>query len=334
MWKHTGSYRNHPRENHIDMNGQRVPKQEPYTLLGADGKTYFPMYPGDPCLPARERIHCHCLSQSIVDETILGLSLEERQELQKKTVQEMNEKWKKEENQKEKTEKCDWIRKKSLEERKKYFESDARWALFESGVIQNDTDLEKLYKTVENGTKKEFKTLTELKQDGIITVSKEALEHATLGNFSNMKNPKKPPGGKNGGRKLKGGGHAQTNIDELLCRNINYKIEKTYENGVRIGGVEGHEENIKRLGNTGQAWFPTNWNDDEVLKAGTYTINKPAKRKVIASDDGTITGYEFFQEYKGVTVGIYTDLQYNVGTIFPDGLQRSIEKGEEWNGYQ
>ena len=47
-----------------------------------------------------------------------------------------------------------------------------------------------------------------------------------------------------------------------------------------------------------------------------------------------MTGYEFFQEYKGVTVGIYIYLQYNVGTIFPDGLQRSIKKGEEWNGYQ
>lgn len=99
-WKHTGSYRNQARQNHIDMNGKKVPKQEPYTLLGADGKTYYPMYPGDPCLPAKERIHCHCLSQSIIDETILGLSLEERQELQKKAVQQMDEKWKKEQENK------------------------------------------------------------------------------------------------------------------------------------------------------------------------------------------------------------------------------------------
>ena len=99
-WKHTGSYRNQARQNHIDRNGQKVPKQEPYTLLGADGKTYYPMYPGDPCLPAKERIHCHCLSQSIIDETILGLSLEERQELQKKAVQQMDDKWKKEQENK------------------------------------------------------------------------------------------------------------------------------------------------------------------------------------------------------------------------------------------
>lgn len=118
-WKHTGSYRNQARQNHIDMNGKKVPKQEPYTLLGADGKIYYPMYPGDTCLPARERIHCHCLSQSIIDETILGLSLEERQELQKKAVQQMNDKWKKEQERiKENTVKCDWIKEKSLEERK------------------------------------------------------------------------------------------------------------------------------------------------------------------------------------------------------------------------
>ncbi len=314
-WKHTGSYRNQARQNHIDMNGKKVPKQEPYTLLGADGKTYYPMYPGDPCLPAKERIHCHCLSQSIIDETILGLSLEERQELQKKAVQEMDEKWKKEENQKEKVQIeentiCNQIKKKSLEERKKYFESDARWALFESGVIQNDTDLEKLYKTTENGTKKEFKTLTELKQDGIITVSKEALKHSTLGDFTNLKNPKKPPSDKNGG-KMKGGGHSQTNIDELLRRNISYKIEKTYENGVRIGGVEGHKTEVKRIGHSEQAWFPKNWNDDEVLKAGTYVANN--------SKD---TGMPKFAEYNGVRVGIFIDGDGYPSTIFPDGSRQ------------
>ncbi len=344
MWKHTGSYRNQPRQNHIHMDGQRVLKQEPYTLIGADGTTYYPMYPGDTCLPAKERINCHCLSQSVADENILGLTLEERKELQRKAVQEMDDKWEKEANKREKakagidenTVKCDWLKNKTVEERKKYFECDSRWALFESGVIQNDIDLEKLYKTVttEKGIKKEFKTLTELNQDGIITVSNERWEHSTLGNFSNLKNPKKPPGGANGGKKLKGGGHSQTNIDELSHRNINYKIEKIHENGVRIGGVEGHEENIKKLGNIGQAWFPKNWSDDEVLKAGTYTVNKPAKRKIITNDSGINTGYEFFQKYNGVTVGVFTDLQYNVGTIFPDGAQRSIEKEEEWNGYQ
>jgi len=101
-WKHTGSYRNQPRQNHIHMDGQKVLKQEPYTLIGADGNTYYPMYPGDTCLPAKERINCHCLSQSIPDEDILGLSLEQRKELQRKAVQEMDNKWEREANEREK----------------------------------------------------------------------------------------------------------------------------------------------------------------------------------------------------------------------------------------
>jgi len=320
MWKHTGGYRNQPRQNHIHMDGQKVLKQEPYTLIGADGNTYYPMYPGDTCLPAKERINCHCLSQSVVDDDILGLSLEERQKLQRKAVQEMDNKWEREANEREKakagidenTVKCDWLKNKTVEERKKYFKSDARWALFESGVIQNDTDLEKLYKTVttEKGTKKEFKTLTELKQDGIITVSNKTLEHSTKGDFTNLKNPKKPASDKNGG-KMKGGGHSQTNIDELVHRKINYKIEKTYENGVRIGGVEGHKTEKKRIGNSEQAWFPKSWNNDEVLKAGTYVAN--------TSKDN---GMPKFAEYNGVRVGIFIDEDGYPSTIFPDGSKQ------------
>ena len=149
-----------------------------------------------------------------------------------------------------------------------------------------------------------------LKQDGIITVSKEALKHSTLGDFTNLKNPKKPPSDKNGG-KMKGGGHSQTNIDELLRRNISYKIEKTYENGVRIGGVEGHKTEVKRIGHSEQAWFPKNWNDDEVLKAGTYVANN--------SKD---TGMPKFAEYNGVRVGIFIDGDGYPSTIFPDGSRQ------------
>ena len=82
MWKHTGSYRNSPRQNHVDMNGQRVPVSEPFELTGADGRSYSPMFPGDPALPPGERINCHCICQPVVSEDILGLSLEARQRLQ------------------------------------------------------------------------------------------------------------------------------------------------------------------------------------------------------------------------------------------------------------
>lgn len=96
MWKHTGEYRNEPRQNHVDMDGQRVPVEEPFELTGADGGTYAPMYPRDPILPPEESINCHCISQPVVNEEILGLPLEERQRLQQEAVDAMDDEWEKE----------------------------------------------------------------------------------------------------------------------------------------------------------------------------------------------------------------------------------------------
>jgi hypothetical protein len=92
-WVHTGSHRNKPRENHVAMNGVIVPKDEPFTLEGLDGVTYYPMYPRDPILPAGESVNCHCIHRGIVDEDIIGLSLEERQALQQQAIDEDNGKW-------------------------------------------------------------------------------------------------------------------------------------------------------------------------------------------------------------------------------------------------
>lgn len=96
MWKHTGEYRNEPRQNHVDMDGQRVPVEEPYELIGADGGTYEPMYPRDPLLPPEESINCHCISQPVVSEETLGLPLEERQRLQQEAIDAMDDEWEKE----------------------------------------------------------------------------------------------------------------------------------------------------------------------------------------------------------------------------------------------
>ena len=95
-WKHTGAYRNEPRQNHVDMDGQRVPKDAPFTLTGIKGGTYEPMYPSDVILPPEERINCHCISQPVVSEDILGLPLEERQRLQQEAVEAMDDAWEKE----------------------------------------------------------------------------------------------------------------------------------------------------------------------------------------------------------------------------------------------
>lgn len=96
MWRHTGSYRNKPRKNHVDMDGQRVPVSEPFTLDGIKGGTYYPMYPRDTNLPPEESINCHCICQPVVSEEILGLSLEERQKLQQEAIDNMDDEWEKE----------------------------------------------------------------------------------------------------------------------------------------------------------------------------------------------------------------------------------------------
>lgn len=94
-WRHTGSYRNQPRKAHVEMDGQIVPVDEPYELKGEKG-TYYPMYPRDTNLPPEESINCHCISQPIVDEDVLGLSLEERERLQQEAIDEMDDEWEKE----------------------------------------------------------------------------------------------------------------------------------------------------------------------------------------------------------------------------------------------
>ena len=97
MWRHSGAFRIEPRENHVAMDdGTVVPINEPFTLYGADGGIYSPMYPRDSNLPPGESINCHCFEQHVVDEDILGLPLEERQRLQAEALAEMDEEWLKE----------------------------------------------------------------------------------------------------------------------------------------------------------------------------------------------------------------------------------------------
>lgn len=318
-WVHTGSYRNEPRKNHVAMNGQIVRKDKNFKLKGADGITYLADFPRDPILPPGESINCHCIHRGVVSEEILGLPLEERKRLQQQAIEGMGDEWEKELDARNKakaginedTIKCDWLKNKTVEERKKYFRSDSRWALFESGVIQNDADLEKLYKIVDTkrGQRKVFKSLTELKNDGIITVSDKTLKHSTVGNYTNLKNPKKPPSMKNGGRP-EGGGHSQAGINELDSRGWKYNIEKVFDNGVRIGNIPSHKKGEKRSG-IGQSWFPESWGNDDVLKAGTYVANTY-----------DLNGITIFGDYNGVRVGVYIDKNGDPSTIFPDNSRQ------------
>lgn len=92
-WRHVGAYRTEPRQNHVDMDGQRVKKGEKFTLEGADGNSYFPEYPRDSILPPRESVNCHCISQGIVSAAVLGLPVEERRKLQAAALAEMDGEW-------------------------------------------------------------------------------------------------------------------------------------------------------------------------------------------------------------------------------------------------
>lgn len=96
-WRHTGSYRNEPRENHVAINGQQVSTKEAFTLTGADGGTYYPIFPRDPtALPVGERANCHCIVQPVVLADVLGLPIEERRRLQEEAIAEDDGEWEKE----------------------------------------------------------------------------------------------------------------------------------------------------------------------------------------------------------------------------------------------
>ena len=162
-----------------------------------------------------------------------------------------------------------------------------------------------MYKTVDTkyGPRKVFKSLTELKNDGIITVPDKTLVHSTVGDF--VSPSKLYPNGR-----LKNGGHSQKCIEELTARGIDYVIVETCDNGVRLGYIPEHKQKTKQNG-IGQSWFPEDWNSDEVLKAGTYVAN-----------NSTDINMPKFAEYNGVRVGIFLDNEGLPSTIFPDNSKQ------------
>lgn len=95
-WVHTGAHKNDPRQNHIDMSGKIVPKNQPFTLHSVDGGTYYPMHPLDIILPACESVNCHCIHRGITNDEILGMSYEERRRMQQEIVENDNGEWEKE----------------------------------------------------------------------------------------------------------------------------------------------------------------------------------------------------------------------------------------------
>lgn len=87
-WRHVMSA--NPRENHMAMDGQTVYKRECFTLVGADGSTYYVICPRDTCLPASESVNCHCLVDVISDANAKGMTEDEMKERRRQYMNEIN----------------------------------------------------------------------------------------------------------------------------------------------------------------------------------------------------------------------------------------------------
>ncbi|CAL2080645.1 EndoU domain-containing protein [Tenacibaculum sp. 190524A05c] len=147
----------------------------------------------------------------------------------------------------------------------------------------------------------------------LLEITDDVVKHANEGEFSLPANPKKSllPG------KMKVGGHGQDNIDFLDSIGRKYKIEHTFENGVRIGGVEKHDKKVKRLiegrNNTGQSWFPINWDKAKIIEAFEHVVRNNLE-DFIELQDGPPP---LFDIYEGVRVGVLKT-KGKPATIFPD----------------
>lgn len=90
-WRHTGAKGAASRENHVNISGQTVPKDQPFTLTGRDGTTYHPMLPHDTALPAAEAINCHCILEAVIDKDFKSLPPEQKAQMQRDNIRMLNE---------------------------------------------------------------------------------------------------------------------------------------------------------------------------------------------------------------------------------------------------
>ncbi|MDI6584178.1 phage head morphogenesis protein [Bacillus subtilis] len=85
-WRHSGGKKNNLRENHIDLDGTVIGVDEEFHIPGS-GETC--MFPRDPKLSAGERVNCHCVLSPVVDNEILGLSADEKEEIRREALANM-----------------------------------------------------------------------------------------------------------------------------------------------------------------------------------------------------------------------------------------------------
>ena len=115
--------------------------------------------------------------------------------------------------------------------------------------------------------------------------------------------------------RLAAGGHGQAGMDLLDKYGIEYHVVKTYPNGVRVGYVPWHKDKRKHSG-YGQSWFPSNWTDKDIKRAGSHVASLKGNRHV---SDGVIV----YGNYKGVRVGVIRT-NGKISTVFPDSNQTPV----------
>ncbi|MEX0134932.1 hypothetical protein MRBLBA71_001469 [Bacillus nitratireducens] len=84
-WRHSGTKNNQPRDNHVAYDGTTVPVEEEFELPGSGERC---MFPRDSSLSGKERINCHCVLSPAVDNSILGLSEEEKEKIRAEVLAE------------------------------------------------------------------------------------------------------------------------------------------------------------------------------------------------------------------------------------------------------
>lgn len=84
-WKHSGSKKSKPRPTHVAMDGEVVGMDE---LFLVDGE--FGMYPRDTTFSAKNRVNCGCVIGPVVNQDIIRLSPEEKEEIRKQVLEELN----------------------------------------------------------------------------------------------------------------------------------------------------------------------------------------------------------------------------------------------------
>ncbi|ARK23302.1 hypothetical protein SporoP37_00410 [Sporosarcina sp. P37] len=85
-WKHSGSKKSVPRPTHLAMDGTVVGVDE---LFLVDGE--FGMFPRDTTFGPRNRVNCGCAIGPVINQDIIRLSPEEKEEIRQQVLAEMNE---------------------------------------------------------------------------------------------------------------------------------------------------------------------------------------------------------------------------------------------------